>query len=209
MTVEMGYVSEDGSVVAALRRETRAQHERLEEELDLLSPLLDRGRYTRVLLAFAHVYGPVEAQMAGGLGTELVRQLDWVNRAKTAWLESDLEALGINPPLRSHTQAAVDVSTPERALGVLYVMEGATLGAQVIKPHLLTTIHLEEDVTRFFDSYGEHVGRMWGTMRTVLRERIVTETQRGIALDGAKSMFLALSAGFRRGHAVSAKEVGV
>jgi heme oxygenase len=55
-----------------------------------------------------------------------------------------------------------EIASPEQAVGVLYVLEGATLGGQFIQRHLQTTLGLTPSQgLSFFCSYGDGVGTMW------------------------------------------------
>ena len=52
--------------------------------------------------------------------------------------------------------------TPAKAFGTLYVMEGATLGGQVINRHLKEHLGLTpENGGVFFNGYGQMTGPMW------------------------------------------------
>jgi len=83
---------------------------------------------------------------------------------KAAWLAQDLAALGLEPPPRralawpAPTQATA-------ALGAMYVLEGATLGVQIVArraPQVTTAAR------RFLDGYGQHAGVLWREFLVVL-----------------------------------------
>jgi len=63
-----------------------------------------------------------------------------------------------------------EVKSITEALGCLYVLEGATLGGQVIGRHLKKNLALDEDRgCAFFCSYGDEVGLMWQSFQETLR----------------------------------------
>jgi len=85
---------------------------------------------------------------------------DYDERRKLPSLDADAKALGIE-------EGAVftdlpDVSSLPKAFGSIYVIEGSTLGGQVISRHLKEHLGLTpENGGAFFASYGPKVGPMW------------------------------------------------
>lgn len=154
-------------VTARLRAETRSAHDRLEGDLDLLGPGLTRDRYLRLLERFHGVHAVLEPR----LDAWHVRdpRLDWPQRRKLAMLRADLVALGL-PPARLASLAPCpglpEATTTASALGVLYVVEGATLGGRLIAAHLVSA-GVPEAAVHFFGSYGDDVGRRWRHWRRV------------------------------------------
>ncbi len=85
-----------------------------------------------------------------------------VERAKLPLLARDLSALGA--PLNRLPLVGVvpDVSTLSRAVGALYVVEGATLGGQIIRRHVCKRLGIEATTgARFFTGYGAATRLMW------------------------------------------------
>src|SRR5688500_12649722 len=93
-------------------------------------------------------------------------------RAKTGWLEADLEFFGYDAVQRSRLpRASALPSTSSRAeiLGASYVLEGSTLGGQIIVRHLRKTLQLAgPEGFRFFNSYGDCVNSQWQAFRAEL-----------------------------------------
>ena len=122
--------------------------------------------YRRLLARFYGFYTPAETSLCGV--TNLQSALtDWPKRRKIEWLVKDLSALGFTGqqvadlPLCSHLPALPGTA---EALGCLYVLEGSTLGGQIIGRHLRATLQLEPDNGASFlramenrpDSCGRH-----------------------------------------------------
>lgn len=91
------------------------------------------------------------------------------SRRRMSNLVSDLSALGLQPsdidklPL---CQAAGRLAaTREAAVGALYVMEGSTLGGQVIGKALAEAQWLPAGGLTYFNPYGERTGAMWRGFR--------------------------------------------
>ncbi|HVK06901.1 MAG TPA: biliverdin-producing heme oxygenase [Armatimonadaceae bacterium] len=156
-------------ILSALREHTRPQHERLEARLDILERTRALGPYRTLLERMYGFYAPVEAALA-----PLLREgAGWTYREKAPLLARDLAALGVGDvaalPL---CEATPTLETPAQALGCLYVLEGATLGGQIISRHLRDAHGLDADRgAAFFHGYGPETGRMWKATGALLRER--------------------------------------
>jgi len=148
----------------ALREATRDEHARIERVLPLLDPRLTHARYTRVVEAFYGFYAPLEPAIARAAAAEGAA-LALAQRAKLPLLVTDLRALGATPAEIDAVPRCRDLpvlDSASHALGILYVIEGATLGGQIIRKHLRDS--LEIDATSgaaFFTGYGATTGAMW------------------------------------------------
>ena len=147
-----------------LREATRVVHTRIEGVLPLLDPGLTRTRYIRVVEAFYGFYAPLEpciARAVGAEGAALTLEL----RAKLPLLATDLRALGRTDAELEDLPRCRDVPTVDtasHAIGTLYVIEGATLGGQIIRKHLRDGLAIEAvSGAAFFTGYGARTGAMW------------------------------------------------
>jgi heme oxygenase len=144
--------------------ETRPYHERTEAAVRLMDADLTPGAYRRHLEALHGFYVPLEDQLARRLG-QAVPALRVHERWKVPLLEADLRALGHDAASLARLPRCSRLpplpGLPE-ALGCLYVLEGSTLGGQLILRHLRR--HFAGvpvgDFT-FFQAYGGEVGPMW------------------------------------------------
>jgi heme oxygenase len=148
--------------IAALRAATWASHQRLEKRLDVKARFSSRSSY-RVYLE--HLWGFCAA-LESHIGISFREALpDYETRRKLGWLTCDLVALGAEPthvdllPRCLSIPACADTA---EAFGCMYVMEGATLGGQILLPIVESRLGLT--ATRgasFLASYGEGVSAMW------------------------------------------------
>jgi heme oxygenase len=147
-----------------LRQATLEAHTDIERALPLLQPGLTLALYTRVLAAFYGFYALLEPLCQGAAG-QGAAALDLPRRAKTPLLETDLTLLGHTPATLlalPRCRALPQVTSMSDAIGALYVMEGATLGGQIISRHLFDALHLDaQKGAAFFSGYGEQTGEMW------------------------------------------------
>lgn len=151
-------------IMTQLREQTRTYHDQLESHSDLLQRMSAISDYLRVLERFYGIYVPLERQL-----TEVFRRcpttFDFEKRRKSALLATDLRTLGVCRESLHHLPCmprCPALSTLPQAYGCLYVLEGATLGGQIIARHLNKTLGLDAgNGAAFFNSYGSEIGRMW------------------------------------------------
>ncbi|MBX2987338.1 MAG: biliverdin-producing heme oxygenase [Bdellovibrionaceae bacterium] len=145
---------------ARLREATSPHHQKAEESLGILDESLSPERYRKILRAFLAVHRTLEKKFEerAGAGCEASR-FYLRDRRKTPWLLSDLEFL---PVSAAPDVADVDwLNSSAKVWGVLYVLEGSTLGGQLISRHLQKKRNIPEAALRFFESYGPRTGAMW------------------------------------------------
>lgn len=155
-------------ILARLRAETRAEHDAIEAALDLIGPGLTLAAYCLRLEQFHGFYRPVEERLlaAGGWAG---RGLDLEARQKTPLLVADLAALGVDALELPVCRDLPPLSDPAACFGCLYVLEGASLGGQVITRHVRSALGITPGAGGlFFHGYGERTGEMWRSFRGAL-----------------------------------------
>lgn len=159
-------VAIDASVtrMQLLRDATRLVHSRIEGLLPVLEPGLTRARYRRVIEAFYGFHAPLEASLmraAAGEGAALTLDL----RTKLPLLIADLRALGVTTAeieALPHCRNLPAIHSPSHAIGILYVIEGSTLGGQIIRKHLRAALGIDGSTgTAYFTGYGPETRSMW------------------------------------------------
>ncbi|WP_164101056.1 biliverdin-producing heme oxygenase [Candidatus Laterigemmans baculatus] len=151
-------------ILSSLRERTRSQHEQIEQTVNLFGHWESVERYGGLLARFYGFYAPLERRLGqvpdcGAIG------LDLVERVKTPFLYQDLLALGFDSARVEQLPECVQlprVGDMATVLGCLYVLEGATLGGQVLRREIERRHGLDtESGCRFFASYRERVGERW------------------------------------------------
>lgn len=150
-------------ILAKLKEATRAQHENLENTVNVMDNLFSPDDYKVLLTKFYRFYAAIEPKVAEN---DLQSAgFDFAERRKLPLLEKDLKSLGIFENVRSSVSLWADLpalDSTAAAFGSIYVMEGATLGGQVIMRHLKQHLDISpENGGAFFNSYGTNVGPMW------------------------------------------------
>ena len=180
------------SLRLALKTHTKTYHDRLEAALGWLLRPLTVTEYRTVLARFYGLYVPLEAALGAVLASGAV-PLAFSCRRKVPLLEHDLCTLGL-PLTEVHALPCCTriptLSDHAHALGCLYVLEGATLGGQVISRYLRDHLGVtRENGGRFFHSYGADIGFMWQTFCHVLNETLTTSAQHDAAIASACATF--------------------
>jgi heme oxygenase len=176
-----------------LKAATAEMHARLEQQLNLLRDDLTLCDYVGLLQRFYGVYEPFE-RMADPMLKRLPG-MEFERRKKTELLAADLLHLGASPEalaLLPRLPFAVP-EQPAQLLGWLYVLEGATLGGQILARRFATRFALSAECgLRFFTAYGEETATMWRRFLEVLAVHSQTEAAARLMVDSAVSMFARL-----------------
>ena len=179
------------TLLDALRTGTALLHVALEKRLPFFCEQLDAGWYQRLLQAYYGFYGPMEAALYdSGLIPE---GYDPVLRVKTPTLLGDLTALGLDAraihALSRCTELPV-FDTPAACLGALYVLEGATLGGQVLRREMAQRLDVNaENGGAFLNVYGTETGRRWKDFLDYLGSLPLDAVAKQRAVDAARSTF--------------------
>jgi heme oxygenase len=137
---------------------------------------------------FHRLHADIEATVAPWL--EGLAGLDYAARRRTRQLSADLAALGV-APLASGSGAgsgAPKASSRAEALGLVYVLEGSTLGGQVIRRAARAA---GTDLTglSFLDPYGAKVGERWRAFLAVVAAEAATREAEDAVVRGARAGF--------------------
>ncbi|MDY3552961.1 biliverdin-producing heme oxygenase [Gemmata sp. JC717] len=167
---------EPNSILVRLREETRAEHSAAARAIDLLNATLDIVYYRKVLDIFYGYYRPLENTICE-FGDWSEPSLSPHDRTKSHLLAEDISALGGASAELPLCADVPHIAHTADGLGCLYVLEGATLGGQIICRHARDVLRLTPATgCRFFHGYGERTGDMWRAFGTTLT---------GYARDGA------------------------
>ena len=153
----------DRSLANRLRDATVAHHASVERTLPFATLGHTLPAYRRVLGAFLGFYEPLEGRLqyvATSSG-----DIDLMGREKVSLLRGDMRMLGASEEALAalpRCPAMPLIDGVPRALGCMYVLEGATLGGQIIARHLKAQLGIDErSGGSFFFAYGAETGTMW------------------------------------------------
>lgn len=156
-------------ILTRLRLETRPYHDSLEQ--NTFNQELGAGRVS--LAATAHflrkLYGflvPYEAQLrlqAPAFSAEW----ELPQRSRSSLILADLASLPAGPLPPALCPLMPPLLTQAELLGAMYVLEGSTLGGQVITRQL---VQAGIPLQRYFRGYGELTGPRWKTFCRLLTQ---------------------------------------
>ncbi|GJD53957.1 hypothetical protein OPKNFCMD_6737 [Methylobacterium crusticola] len=181
------------AILARLRDETREAHARIERDLDWERRIATRAGYRALLARFWGFHAAWEPALARALHDEAFL----APRRRLAHLEDDLARLGLAPEaVRALPRPGGPLPrTRPEALGSLYVLEGSTLGGQVVARAVERRLDLRDgEACRYYRSHGRDTGAMW----TAFRARLEAEARARPAevpaiLAGAEATFVAMA----------------
>ena len=187
----MSPASSPPSLIQTLRTETAELHVALEKRLPFFSPELDRDLYRRLMAAYYGFYQPLEQRLhrLALIPTGLDQSL----RIKLPVLRADLAALGLDDTAIEALptcQALPRIESRAAALGVSYVLEGATLGGQILRRRVAEQLGLDASSgAAFLNVYGELTGRRWKDFLQYLDDRNLGEARTLEVTRAAKATF--------------------
>lgn len=183
------------TMMQQLKAATRPAHDALEAQVNLPRLATSFATYHTLLQRFYGFYLPLELRLATLPWTTV--GFDLVARRKLPLLRCDLLHLGESTatlarlPICRDRPEPVDLAT---GCGCLYVLEGATLGGQLISRRLRQTLGLHATGgAAFFTSYGDQVGPMWTGFGAFVNQLATDHPQRqGAMIDAACTTFATL-----------------
>ena len=154
-------VPEPATAIACLRAATGAQHARLDARLDAVARFADPERRLGLCARYAALHIPADTALAPWLSE--VPGLVLASRSRAPLLARFAGAQSL-PAFPAPASVA-------EAFGMLYVLEGSTLGGRFIAGALAARGIAESDLA-FLDPYGHETGARWRSFLAVLAREI-------------------------------------
>ncbi|NJL05321.1 MAG: biliverdin-producing heme oxygenase [Chloroflexaceae bacterium] len=156
------------NAMTALKIATQTHHSLLEANPHMHKLMSDRLTHTDYVSLLSRMYGfyvPLETCLSQFEPSWQQCGIEFNHRRKVPLLEQDLLAGGLTLDALHqlpHCTSIPRMQSFPQAVGVLYVLEGATLGGQMISRQIALQLglHLEREVA-FFSSYRSKTGAMW------------------------------------------------
>lgn len=145
--------------LSKLRAETAIAHAKLEKNLNLFEKVTDLKSYKSHLSDYHNWLKPVEASLKS-MAVEL--PIQWEQRQRTPLLEKDLAHFAIEASAQNKKFKMQNPKNIHQCLGVLYTLEGSTLGGQFIYKHFSEKLNLNKDQgLAFYYGRGPMTGKLW------------------------------------------------
>ena len=148
-------------ILERLRAETKEGHQTLEKAI---IPRIKNARntedYIRLLEIFYGYFKPVEEMIAQHINNNNLP--DHAQRRKSGAILEDIRKSGGDIAHMRVSDDIPQINNDYQAMGAMYVLEGSTLGGQVISNMLKQNLQLKDTSTiSFFSGYGKDTGTMW------------------------------------------------
>lgn len=188
--------SHDAPADALLRRlkaDTAALHAAIEQVVPLMRPELDLGGYRAYLGRLLGYLEPLEDRLAAFAPRMAPFGLDFEARRKVGLLRGDLRHLGLDEAAQRALPRCAALPAAgglEEAWGCLYVLEGSTLGGQIIQRALGPRLGLSPAAgLAFLVGYGAQTGTSWRAFAAATQRLDEAGCDRGAVLRGAREAF--------------------
>ncbi len=177
-------------VAKVLRTRTQDLHQSLEAQpvfSQLLVEEVSRENYVTALKVLRHCYATIEPDLTRALQHYLP---NYPYLKRLPLLDHDCAVLGEDIDGAS-SPVPFSIQSFPQLLGVLYVIEGSTLGGQILIRHL--TAKLEVELAGALSFYGINVGIAvdhWRRLQALLGENLHSENEIEQAVEAARQIFL-------------------
>jgi heme oxygenase (biliverdin-IX-beta and delta-forming) len=152
---------EQFNVFAFLRKRTADLHELIEGRVPVFREGFTIEDYAQLVERFFGFWAPVEDRLSN-LRSLRDPDLALESRLKSTLLSQDLLILGRDPATVGQCDKLPRLDSFLQGLGCLYVLEGSTLGSQIISRCLKEKLQLGERTgASFFNAYGGLTGARW------------------------------------------------
>lgn len=180
-----------------LQQATHDAHVRLNRHPlleQLTAPEYPLAYYQQVISAYYSSYVQIEAAIDQALSRWEI-DFDYTRRRKQPWLLQDMACFGIaQPAVQTHLAPAL-INDEHAVFGVLYAIEGSSLGGRLIARRLATHFGLTQTQgARFFYGYGEHIDARWNEVVNMLNARLIQPNALNSAIRAANDTFQLIEA---------------
>lgn len=162
----------ESSIGSLLKEKTYAHHVRTEKLLiPRLKSIVSVEDYYSVLSIFYSFYKIIEPLVWKFISKEDLPDL--YERRKLPLLEKDIVSINRNFEAIEVCKHTPQIDSKNKAFGVLYVMEGSTLGGPVIADIILkkTGSKIHEENLHFFKGYREATSAKWKVFQNSLNNQ--------------------------------------
>lgn len=161
-----------------LKSATSTHHDELERLMfvnQIMNKTLTREEYKTLLATNYIIHSAIESRLHDALDADLKTALDIENRHKLAALEQDLLEMQMNKEALDEMDFDFLQLAPQNnasAMGAMYVLEGATLGGNVIQKKLKANPAFEGLNLNYYTVYAQNLMPNWLTFVKVLNSSI-------------------------------------
>ena len=176
-----------------LKSATSAHHDELENLMfvqEIMNKTLTLEQYKTLLATNYVVHAAIESKLHDALDSEVKESLDIDNRDKLSALEQDLKEMNMDKDDLDavHFDFSIKDHGNASSLGAMYVLEGATLGGNVIQKKLRANPTFENLSLNYYNVYAQNLMPNWLSFVKVLNSSVPEEDHQ-LAEESAVDMF--------------------
>ena len=190
-------------IMDRLKSETRSNHDQAEQNgfgMKVMNGGLTEDLYVQHLVAWRRMLAHLEHALRTS-GNPLVAETWHEGLAKQPILDQDLDQLSpggvpLHPSVAAAVQAFNDMvdsyaeEVPECLLGVLYVLEGSTMGGSVMKPRIAKQLGIQDGMgLGYYGCYGNKVTIRFKDFRTRMGGSVDGSGTEESVIEAARSTF--------------------
>ena len=171
-----------------LKTQTKTLHDQTEKKFQshqIFEKTFSLEQYKKLLLGNYFLIKNMEDQVFSTFSNKLSQELNLNERRKLSAIEKDIQDLKING---NFSEKPIKIENQNEAFGMLYVMEGSTLGGNVIAKQLSRNPDFQNLSFHYFGVYGEETGSKWNNFKSI-SDREISEDQFEQVLNGAKKAY--------------------
>jgi heme oxygenase len=197
----MQSLAAESDVMAVLKLSTAEQHQNVELLMPFFRADFSLQDYSHTLKAFLGFFEPIEQLLNVAADWPSIG-IDFSHRRRAHFLRDDLRILSLSDSdieCLPRCTSLPTVHSLESALGCLYVLQGSTLGGQVIGRELARRFSIDESTgASFFLSHGKRIGEMWKEFCAVVRKQVDSPDRQQLSAKAAKETFSCLENWMRK-----------
>jgi heme oxygenase len=178
-----------------LRHETAQEHRQVEDvaySRAIMDGALTLDQYRDLMRKNYLIHAQAEPLLEQVEALMALEGLDVVRRRKAHFLAADLELLQSSLPEPTEPWTAIPRNL-NQALGMMYVLEGSSLGGAVIQRALAKNPEIAAlGGFHFYGCYGPEIGTLWKTFGEVVEAHTAREEDQNEVVSFAKTTFDAI-----------------
>lgn len=174
-----------------LKTNTTQPHQELETLIiQKIKQLDSKVSYINFLKTFYGYIAAIEEKLNPILENEGIIE-DYPERRKAGYLLQDIAALSPAADTVSLASDIPEIRSADQALGVMYVLEGSTLGGKHISRMISAKLKFESDKgLSYFNGYKENTYIMWDRFKNTLNTYSNNESSETAVIEAANQTFI-------------------
>ncbi|MDO5654950.1 MAG: biliverdin-producing heme oxygenase [Flavobacteriaceae bacterium] len=169
-----------------LKEKTHFEHILLEEKLHaerIVQGSYNMADYRQLIEINYRFLQNYEAEVHDAIPLTMAEKMFLAQRKKFPAIQQDAAQLGL---VISNETAHKKITNSAQALGIMYVMEGSSLGGNMIQRHLKKNPEFDQIQFKFLGFYGKSTAEMWKNFIQTIDQEIKTEADQHECILGAE-----------------------